>query len=57
MNWYFIIYIALSLFGLGLSAGNHGKSRKKENFWTAFISAIICNALVTLAVLHGGILN
>ncbi len=36
-----IIYLCLSGIGLLLSANQHGKERKPENFWSALIAGII----------------
>ena len=37
--WPQYVYLALLIFGLGLSLANHGKTRSDESFWVTFFSA------------------
>jgi hypothetical protein len=41
-----IIYLALLIFGLGISIAKHGKPRSNENFWMSLISATIIISLL-----------
>lgn len=36
-----IVYLLITLFGLGHSAVNHGKPRSAESFWTSLIASML----------------
>lgn len=50
MNIYFTIYLVLVVISLLISANQHGKPRKEENFWMSLVSAVISTGLFYLAL-------
>lgn len=54
MNIWFIIIVALYVFGLGVNMAKHGEERETEyNFWSALISGAIELILIYLAIKQG----
>lgn len=54
MNWWFLIFVALQILGLGMALGKHGEQIKGTyNFWAVAINTVLYIWIVAMAVKHG----
>ena len=46
MAWPQIIFLALTLLGLGINMGLHGERQNPHNFWTALFGSVVSVSLL-----------